>query len=83
MVSGVDLMFLFKDGLSLIIRIIVSLSTLTIFPVFLKKNFMAPFYGWGSTISRLQSYYEVSLLFTTQSRGVPGTHIIDLGKIKG
>ena len=38
MVSGVDLMFLFKDGLSLIIRIIVSLSTLTIFPVFLKKT---------------------------------------------
>ena len=23
-----------------------------------KKNFMAPFYGWGSTVSRLQSHYE-------------------------
>ena len=23
-----------------------------------KKYFMAPFYGWGSTVSRLQSYYE-------------------------
>ena len=24
-----------------------------------------------------------SLLFTTKSPGVPGTHLIDLGKIKG
>ena len=23
-----------------------------------KKTFMAPFYGWGSTDSRLQSHYE-------------------------
>ena len=21
-------------------------------------NFMAPFYGWGSTVSRLQNHYE-------------------------
>ena len=24
----------------------------------LKKNFMTPFYGWGSTVSRLHSHYE-------------------------
>ena len=27
------------------------------------KNFMAPFYGWGSTISRLQSHYEETVYF--------------------
>ena len=40
---------------------------------------MAPFYGWGSTVSRLQSHYEESLLFTTKSTGGHGTHLIDLG----
>ena len=25
---------------------------------FLKKKFMTPFYGWGSTVSRLQSHYK-------------------------
>ena len=29
----------------------------------LKKNFMAPFYGWGSTASRLQSHYEKAAYF--------------------
>ena len=29
-------------------------------------NFMAPFYGWGSTASRLQPLQGGSLLFTTQ-----------------
>ena len=28
-----------------------------------KKNFMAPFYGWGSTASRLQSHYEEAVYF--------------------
>ena len=30
-----------------------------------KKNFMAPFYGWGSTASRLEPLWGGSLLFTT------------------
>ena len=30
-----------------------------------KKNFMAPFYGWGSTASRLEPLRGGSLLFTT------------------
>ena len=30
----------------------------------LKKNFMAPFYGWGSTASRLEPLRGGSLLFT-------------------
>ena len=30
-----------------------------------KKNFMAPFYGWGSTASRLEPLQGGSLLFTT------------------
>ena len=28
-----------------------------------KKNFMAPFYGWGSTASRLQSHYKETVYF--------------------
>ena len=32
----------------------------------LKKNFMAPFYGWGSTASRLEPLRGGSLLFTTK-----------------
>ena len=45
---------------------------------------MAPFYGWSSTVSRLQSQYEEAvLLFTTQPQGVPGTHIINLRLMKG
>ena len=31
-----------------------------------KNNFMAPFYGWGSTASRLQPLRGGSLLFTIQ-----------------
>ena len=31
------------------------------------KNFMAPFYGWGSTASRLEPLRGGSLLFTTKS----------------
>ena len=33
--------------------------------IFLKKSFMAPFYGWGSTASRLEPLQGGSLLFTT------------------
>ena len=32
------------------------------------KNFMAPFYGWGSTTSRLEPLRGGSLLFTTNSQ---------------
>ena len=39
----------------------------------LKKNFMAPFYGWGSTASRLEPLQGVSLLFTTKFPEIPGT----------
>ena len=46
-------------------------------------NFMAPFYGWGSTASRLQPLRGGSLLFTIQFPEIPGTHFIDLGRMKG
>ena len=51
----------------------------------LKKtlNFMAPFYGLGSTASRLEPIRECSLLFTTKSPEIPGTHFIDPGRMKG
>ena len=46
-----------------------------------KKNFMAPFYGWGSTVSRLEPLQGGSLLFTTKFPETD-THFIDLGKKK-
>ena len=46
-------------------------------------NFMAPFYGWGSTASRLEPLRGGSLLFTTKFPEVPGTHFIDHGRMKG
>ena len=49
----------------------------------IKKNFMAPFYGWGSTVSRLQPLRGGSLLFTIQFPELSGTHFIDLGRMNG
>ena len=46
-------------------------------------NFMASFYGWDSTASRLEPLRGGSLLFTTKSPEIPGTHFIDLGRMKG
>ena len=40
-----------------------------------KKNFMALFYGWGSTASRLQPLRGGSLLFTIQFPEIPGTYL--------
>ena len=48
-----------------------------------KTNFVAPFYGWGSTASRLEPFRGGSLLFTTKFPEISGTHFIDLGKMKG
>ena len=44
---------------------------------------MAPFYGWGSTASRLVSLRGGSLLFTTKFPDIPVTRFIDLGRMKG
>ena len=44
---------------------------------------MAPFYGWGSTASRLQPLRRGSLLFTIQFPEITGTHFIDLVRMKG
>ena len=51
---------------------------------FLKKNnFIASFYGWGSTATRLEPLQGGSLLFTTKFPEIPGTYFIDLRKMKG
>ena len=42
---------------------------------------MAPFYGWGSTATRLVPLRGGSLLFTTKFPDIPGTHFIDLGRM--
>ena len=39
---------------------------------------MAPFYGWGSTASRLEPLRGGSLLFTTKFPEIPGTHFVNL-----
>ena len=44
---------------------------------------MAPFYGWGSTAWRLEPIRGGSLLFTTTFPEIPGTHFIDLRRMKG
>ena len=42
---------------------------------------MAPFYGWGSTASRLEPLRGGSLLFTTKFPEIPGTHFTGLGSM--
>ena len=44
---------------------------------------MAPFYGWGSTASKLEPFRGGSLLFTTKFPGIPGTNFIDFERMKG
>ena len=44
---------------------------------------MAPFYGWGSTVSRLGPVRGGSLLFITKFPEIPGNHLINLRKMKG
>ena len=65
--------------------LILGISFLTSFILALKnfKNFMAPFYGWGSTASRLEPLRGGSLLFTTKFPEISGTYFIDLGRMKG
>ena len=43
---------------------------------------MATFHGWGSTASRLQPLQGDSLLFTTKFPKIPGTHFVDLQRLK-
>ena len=47
------------------------------------KNFIAPFYGWGSTASRLEPLRGGSLLFATKLPEISDTHFTDLGRMKG
>ena len=43
---------------------------------------MAPFYEWGSTALSLEPLRGGGLLFTTKFPEIPGTHFIDLGRMK-
>ena len=49
----------------------------------LQKNFIASFYGWGLTASRLELFGGVGLLYNTKFPEIPGTHFITLGRSKG
>ena len=42
---------------------------------------MAPFYGWGSTASRLEPLQGGSLLFTTKFPETPGTVLSKLSHL--
>ena len=44
---------------------------------------MDPFYGWGSTASRLEPLRGGSLLFTAKVPDIPGTYFTDLKRMKG
>ena len=44
---------------------------------------MVSFYERGSTASRLEPLRGGSLLFTTKFPEIPGTHLIDLERMKG
>ena len=49
-----------------------------------KKQLLAPFYGWRfNCLKATEPLQEDSLLFTTKSPEIPGTHLIDLGMMKG
>ena len=48
-----------------------------------KKNFLAPFYGWGSTASRPEPLRGGSLLFTAKFPEISSTYFTDLGRMKG
>ena len=44
---------------------------------------MVPFYGWGSTASRLVPLRGGSLLFTTKFPEISGTHFTNHERMKG
>ena len=44
---------------------------------------MAPFYGWSLTASRLEPLQGGNLLSTTKFPDIPGTHFINLERMKG
>ena len=43
---------------------------------------MAPLYGWSSTASRLEPLRRGSSFFTTKFLEIPGTHFINIGRMK-
>ena len=43
---------------------------------------MASFYGWGSVAIRLEPLRGGSLLFTTKSPEIAGTHFTNLRRVK-
>ena len=45
--------------------------------------FMASFYQWDSTASRLKPLRGGSLLFATKFPEIPGTHFTNLRRMKG
>ena len=47
------------------------------------KKLYGPFYGWGSTASRLKPLSGGSLLYNTKFPEIPGTHSINLGSNLG
>ena len=46
------------------------------------KKIYGPYYGWGSTTSRLEPLWGGSLLYNTKLPEIPGTHSIILGRMK-
>ena len=49
----------------------------------ISRTILKKLYGLISTVSRLHLLQEDCLLFTTKPLGSPGTHLIDLRRMKG
>ena len=50
----------------------------------MRENLYGPFlWMWFNCLKATEPLRGDGLLFRTQSPGVPGTHLIDLGKMKG
>ena len=47
------------------------------------KQLYGHFYRWGLTTSKLEPLRGGSLLFTNKFPEIPGTHFIDLDRMKG
>ena len=67
--TNLDFQRIFSENFSCTISHFQNENAFTIFLAiyrkskFFQKNFMALFYGWGSTVSRLQSQYEETVYF--------------------
>ena len=52
-------------------QILINFLYFSLFYLLSKKHFMAPFYGWGSTVSKLQRHHKETVYFLPLSSQRP------------